>query len=361
MTIHIAENLKRLRKERGLTQEALAEFVGVSYQAVSKWERGDGYPDITLLPVIANFFGVTLDDLVGMNEIQNKEIWDDFNQKAGLQASQGKIGEAIETMREALKVFPSDYHFMAELASYLDGYGKTKEERQANGEEAIRLSERILEYCTDTKIRNNVQANICYAMKRYGDKEKARKMAESLPNYYKTAQLVLPNFLEGRERQECCKSGIQMLAYCFYATVRDMLKDDTYSTEEKIAIRQKVLGMYELVYEDGNYLFTHTRVADLYEDIAYELMELGKTDEALENLALAAKHAIAYDTLPDSAPYTSLLTRELVYVKANTSTTLQHNYAYYMLRFLQKDELYAPLVDDPRVLAVIEELKKIAK
>ena len=360
MTIHIAENLKRMRKERGLTQEALADFVGVSYQAVSKWERGDGYPDITLLPVIAGFFGVTLDDLVGMNEIQNKEKYDEINLKAGKLASEGKIGEAIATLREGLKAFPSDYHFMAELACYLDGYGKTKEERQANGEEAIRISERILEFCTDTSIRNDVQANICYAMKRYGDKEKARKMAESLPNYYKTAQQVLPIFLEGRERQECCKSGIQMLAYCFYETVRDMLKDDIYTPEERIALRRKVLAMYELVYEDGNYLFTHTRVADLYEDIAADLMEIGQLDEALEHWSLAADHAIAYDTLPDSAPYTSLLTRDLMYVKANTSTTNEYNYAHFMLRFMQKSDLFAPVREDPRVVAIMEKLKKVA-
>ncbi|MBQ7322772.1 MAG: helix-turn-helix transcriptional regulator [Clostridia bacterium] len=360
MTIHIAENLKRMRKERGLTQEALADFVGISYQAVSKWERGDGYPDITLLPVIAGFFGVTLDDLVGMNEIHNKEKYDEFNLKAGKLASEGKIGEAIATLREGLKAFPSDYHFMAELACYLDGYGKTKEERQANGEEAIRISERILEFCTDTSIRNDVQANICYAMKRYGDKEKARKMAESLPNYYKTAQQVLPIFLEGRERQECCKSGIQMLAYCFYATVRDMLKDDVYTPEERIALRRKVLSMYELVYEDGNYLFTHTRVADLYEDIAADLMEIGQLDEALEHWSLAADHAIAYDTLPDSAPYTSLLTRDLMYVKANTSTTNEYNYAHFMLRFMQKSDLFAPVREDPRVIAIMEKLKKVA-
>lgn len=323
-------------------------------------ETGDGYPDITLLPVIAGFFGVTLDDLVGMNEIRNKEKYDEFNLKAGKLASEGKIGEAIATMREALKVFPSDYHFMAELACYLDGYGKTKEERQANGEEAIRISERILEYCTDTSIRNDVQANICYTMKRYGDKEKARKMAESLPNYYKTAQQVLPHFLEGRERQECCKGGIQMLAFCFYATVRDMLKDDIFTPEERIALRRKVLAMYELVYEDGNYLFTHTRVADLYEDIAADLMEIGRLDEALEHWALAADHAIAFDTLPDSAPSTSLLTSGLVYVKANTTKYSEYNYAHYMLKFMQKDKLFAPVREDPRVVAIMEKLKKVA-
>lgn len=64
MNINLAKNLKRLRKQREMTQENLADFIGVSFQAVSKWERGEGYPDITLLPVIANFFGVTLNSLV---------------------------------------------------------------------------------------------------------------------------------------------------------------------------------------------------------------------------------------------------------------------------------------------------------
>ena len=54
----IARNLKRLRLDMGLTQEDLAERVGVTGQAVSKWERDECYPDITLLPGLANCFDV---------------------------------------------------------------------------------------------------------------------------------------------------------------------------------------------------------------------------------------------------------------------------------------------------------------
>ena len=50
MTVYFGENLKRMRKETELTQEKLADFLGVSFQAVSKWERGETFPDITMLP-----------------------------------------------------------------------------------------------------------------------------------------------------------------------------------------------------------------------------------------------------------------------------------------------------------------------
>jgi len=63
MEIKICENIKNLRKETGLGQDALAEALGVSVQAVSKWETGNSLPDVALLPGIAEFFGVTVDYL----------------------------------------------------------------------------------------------------------------------------------------------------------------------------------------------------------------------------------------------------------------------------------------------------------
>lgn len=69
MTIKISENLQMLRKERGLTQEQLAEIFGVTNQSISKWELGLSCPDITMLPKIAEFYSVTIDELVGYKSL----------------------------------------------------------------------------------------------------------------------------------------------------------------------------------------------------------------------------------------------------------------------------------------------------
>jgi len=61
----LSERILTLRKEKGLTQEALAGQLGVSFQAVSKWENEQSCPDIALLPVLADVFGVTVDSLFG--------------------------------------------------------------------------------------------------------------------------------------------------------------------------------------------------------------------------------------------------------------------------------------------------------
>ena len=85
MKIKFGEKLKKLRKEFDLTQEDFANAMGMSFQSVSKWERGDGYPDIELLPIIANYFDVTTDYLLDVDsthkEVVIKKILDENNRK----------------------------------------------------------------------------------------------------------------------------------------------------------------------------------------------------------------------------------------------------------------------------------------
>ncbi|MGF7145179.1 orotate phosphoribosyltransferase [Anaerotaenia torta] len=78
--VSIGDKIKILRKLKGITQEELSDILHISYQAISKWENGAAQPDISTIPVIANYFGVTIDELFGykMNALTNKERFIQF-------------------------------------------------------------------------------------------------------------------------------------------------------------------------------------------------------------------------------------------------------------------------------------------
>ena len=107
MTLYIGENLKKQRKLRELTQEQLADILGVSFQSVSKWERGEGYPDIELLPTIAEYFGITTDELMGMKEIRDNADVEKILEQQKENMSKGLIRVNIELLEEAVKVHPN--------------------------------------------------------------------------------------------------------------------------------------------------------------------------------------------------------------------------------------------------------------
>lgn len=73
MKLTIGENIRRFRKKHDLTQEALAERLGVTYQSVSRWENGTTYPDLELLPAISETLSVTVDELIGMPQIEKEK------------------------------------------------------------------------------------------------------------------------------------------------------------------------------------------------------------------------------------------------------------------------------------------------
>lgn len=361
MIINIAANLKRMRKQREITQEDLAGFLGVSFQAVSKWERGDGYPDITLLPSIANFFGITLDELMGMDELRNEEKRNEILKKAGAMASEGKIPETAAVLREGLELFPNDYAIMAELASYLDGYGASDAERKKNQEEAIQLSERILEFCTDVEIRKNVQANICFALWRNGEKDRAVSAARRLPSLYKTEDFTLPRFLTGDEKIEFCQQVMQKITWAFWWLTNLMAEEAHYPDEQKIEILRKSIDIYKIVYEKEDYGFANMRIADKYEDIAVLLFQNGRVDEAFENLGKCADYCAAYDELSGDMKHTSMLVDSLVFNKANTSKPTETSTSHNVLNGIMANQsLYGQYMQDDRMKCIIKKLESNA-
>ena len=116
MTVYLAENIRRLRRERELTQEILAEFLGVTFQSVSKWERGESCPDISMLPAIASFFNVTTDELLDVNgnerKAKIKAYIDEYND---LRMKNSPY--IFERISKAVREFPGDYEL---LVRYLE-------------------------------------------------------------------------------------------------------------------------------------------------------------------------------------------------------------------------------------------------
>lgn len=119
--MEIGNQIKTLRLRRGTTQEALAQHLGVTAQAVSKWERGAATPDIGILPDISAYFGVTIDELFALSDdtrmerIQNM-LWDDRYYDPA----------EVESTREFLlnkgKKEPKNgkvYQFLAEMENHL--------------------------------------------------------------------------------------------------------------------------------------------------------------------------------------------------------------------------------------------------
>lgn len=81
MEISIKNTLKKLRHSKEVTQEQLAIHLGVTSQSVGKWERGEGFPDITMLPSIALYFGVTVDELLGIDKLRIAEKIEQYKKK----------------------------------------------------------------------------------------------------------------------------------------------------------------------------------------------------------------------------------------------------------------------------------------
>lgn len=118
-TLQIGPTILRLRHARGITQEELARYLGVSKPAVSKWESGATYPDITLLPFIASYFGVSMDELLAYQpQLDAGQIRKLYNDIAAQLVQQG-YEAAYDHIREATRQYHSCWTLLFHMATLL--------------------------------------------------------------------------------------------------------------------------------------------------------------------------------------------------------------------------------------------------
>lgn len=358
MNLYIGENLKRQRKLRELTQEQLADILGVSFQSVSKWERGEGYPDIELLPTIAEYFGITTDELMGMKEIRDNTDAEKIFAQAKENMSKGLIAENIRLLEEAVKVHPNNYKLLSQYAFNLAflAVDNQSEEYRLNNQKAARIAERILAECTDTEIRDSVQGNLCYFYEQSGQHDKAIGAADKLHRLWSSREMVKIALLKGDELIEFAQDVVTNLANAMYVTLLYLsdlnCKDAPQMThEQRIEIQQKAVALYDIVFDKGDYNYYFHNVYHAYSSIAEKAALLGNRELALDSLEKAAEFAAADDDLPDKKPYTSLLVNRLEYNKENQGKNFTFTYREELLGNLAWDG-YDSIRDDPRFKAV---------
>ncbi len=213
MNLLIGENIKKLRRERDLTQEEVAAHLGISFQSVSKWERGEGYPDIEMLPTLSNYFGISVDELLGMSEIAKEEQYNEINRIWKENNKRGLHSENAALMRQSLKTFPNDALLLVQLSTSLEKLDGTEEEKLRYLKESIAIQEQILRYGEDSEVRSATLYNICFAYRKIGEYDKALEQAKKLPNLYKTRENALLYFLQGEEKHKVAKEALTPLAW----------------------------------------------------------------------------------------------------------------------------------------------------
>ena len=153
--LNLPENIIRFRHEKRLTQEELADFMGVTKATVSKWEKGINTPDLLLLPQLATFFDVTVDELIGYEaQLSSEQI---RRQYADLSRNFATLpfADALEKTRALAHKYYACYPFLLQLSVlYWNHYmlAGTEEERSALLQEAVGWCDRIVENCSDVGV-----------------------------------------------------------------------------------------------------------------------------------------------------------------------------------------------------------------
>ena len=363
--MNIGTVIRTKRQEKDLTQEQLADYLNVSVSAVSQWESGKTTPDLSLLVPLAEFFGISLDELFGRTPGEKEKAIAAYELKTKELTNRGEVDAAIALWREALSRFPGDFHCMHILLpmlflSYTADHGNDAAEKKAK--ECVSLGERILRDCTKEEYRQSAIQILTYLYSfkdlSFSDESKAVYYA----NMAGDASVCRQNLLEHAYFTKESKNKRLEIKHhnrLFYAEMltQSLVYDDDIPKGYYLKALETALNIWKQLIYDENYLFYHIRVADIYSYIASMRAGNGEKKETLEALEKALDHAHKYDTLP---PKEQKYTGAFVCAASSDPSNFAKNYTETKTQLVlnrAKQKEFDFLRDDPEYMALIEKYR----
>ena len=393
MQLNIGTKIRELRRKEKRTQEALADALGVTSQAVSRWESGGSYPDMEIIPSIAHYFGISNDELFGYDNERTKAIdtlvsmINDMNFKNnGVDIN---IDECIAIARNAMIEYPGNEKIMLCLASVLfnagyvrygeyhlideEGYNIYDVERHrqyAEWKEAISLYEKLLKTIEDGEYRHRAIRELVQLYLNIGEHDRALEVIQTAPDIYGSKEFLRANAFDGKKRAEAYGEALlRTVRACSELMVSNVIiYEKNMSLADKIQSLQGAIDIFGLVCTDGNYGIHHSFIARIYTLLSVYLWLNGNHDGAFEVLDKAHWHFNGFEeccSLEDGS-YTAPLVRLVQYennqAKANddsqphtSAISLAEDWPWWSVQdySLVVDEIQA----DPRWNEWVERLK----
>lgn len=356
MEINMKEKLRALRQQKNITQEALANHLGITPQSVGKWERGEGFPDITLLPKIAFYFDVTVDELLCVDRARAEEAIAAYSRQAAIYQNKGENEKNLELWERAYAEFPHDCRVIQGLMYAINRKAEYPCPKD-KAERIIALGEELLAKSTDSLQREQAVQYLCYTYDGI-DYEKALHYANMGGSAYTSREGLRCAILQGEEGVAACQQYMDTLIHSAAMTAVRMTSKIKFTPEQTIEAYSFAIDILKRLYADDNVGFYAHDLSHYYISIALQYAELRDKEKVLANLEESCRYAIMDADLKDM-DYTAPMVNRLKHRNENTSKNYVGNDCNLRLKALE-DKRFDLVRDEPAYRRMIAELQRHA-
>lgn len=292
---NIGKRIKDLRKEKDLTQEKLADMLGITYKAVSKWECGMTTPDISMIVPLARLLNVSTDELLGMTKIESDKQKAEFDRLYDTVHSSAQY----EIACKAVKEYPNEIKYLRWKADciYMRAYDEysTQEVFLNEIENACKTYKLVFENA-DGELQNEVLASIVTSLAVLKRNEESKKFALMYPKPPAIDRDILLGYaLTGDEKLKHSQNMILKhldALISIMTNIRD--KDDPNKQELKYLLcAENIINTF---FPTGNFnrFYDEMMIISIYKAIIYQYED---KEKALNSLKDAKKYAACFDRL----------------------------------------------------------------